>query len=366
MPRRLKNIRPWKGGWQAYTEIQGRTRSKSFPITTTVETMRAWITTQRDTYAPAPVTSGSFAADVREYLTRVTALVTYRQRSTHLARWVQALGGDRPRASITSADIDRVLQAWLLEGLAPGTVIKRRMGLLALWHTLDGRDAPNPVRASAAPRAPKPEARGLPYDVIARILAAMPDSLGKRRITVLAWTGLPPGLLAQVQVNDLNLTAGTLRVRPRRKGAGVEARTLPLLPQAVAAFRAFDQAHAYGPYSLPSLNQVFVRACRRTVPPVPGVSLYDLRHSFGAMLYRVTKDLATVARFLLHSSVAMSARYAQGAMLEVDRAAAQLAGQTLSPKPVPRQKRLSSQEVSRRARAHHKPEDHTTAARRPR
>lgn len=354
MPRRLKNIRPWKGGWQAYTEIAGRTRSKSFPIDTPVDEMRAWIKDQRDTYAPPPLSRGSFGADVQDYLTRVTALVTYAQRSTHLALWVAALGANRPRRSITTADIDRILQTWLLT-LAPGTVKKRRMALLALWHTLDGKEAPNPVRASASPREPKPEARGLSYDVIQRILDAMPASVGKRRITVLAWTGLPPGMLAQVQVADLNLARRTLRVRPRRKGAGVEARTLPLLPQAVAAFRAFDEAHAYGPYSITSLNQVFVRACRRTVPPVPGVSLYDLRHSFGAMLYRVTRDLATVARFLLHSNVAMSARYAAGAMQEVDRAAAALAGKSLSRRPVPARKRLQVQGVRGRERAHHRP-----------
>lgn len=335
MPRRLKNIRPWKGGWQAYTEIRGTTRSKSYPIATPVAEMRAWIKEQRDTHAPVTATRGSFGADVTDYLTRVTALVTYRQRSKQLAMWVHALGADRARRSITTADIDRVLQDWLLAELAPGTVKKRRMVLLSMWHTLDGKHATNPVRASMAPREPKPEARGLSYDVIARVLEAMPASVSKLRITVLAWTGLPPGMLGKVQAADLNLEARTLRVRPRRKGAGVEARTLPLLPQAVEAFRAFDQAQAYGLYSIPSCNQVFVRACQRTRPIVPGVSLYDLRHSFLTMLYRVTKDLATVARFALHANVAMSQRYAQGAMQEVDRAAADLAGQTLSRLPVP-------------------------------
>ncbi len=334
MPRRLKNIRKWKGGWQAYTEIRGTTRSKSFPIDTPIATMRAWLTHERDSSPRPPAAGtdarGSFAADVRGYLTRVTALVTYAQRSTQLGLWLHALGADRPRRGITTADIDRVLQGWLLAGLAPGTVKKRRMVLLSLFNTLDGRDAPNPVRGSVAPREPKPEARGLAYDVIQRILDVMPPSVGKLRITVLAWTGLPPGLLAKVQREDLNLLARTLRVRPRRKGAGVEARTLPLLPQAVVAFQAFDAAGAYGAYSIPSLNQVFVRACRRTTPPVSGVSLYDLRHSFLTMLYRVTKDLATVARFALHANVAMSARYAMGAMQEVDRAAAELAGQALS------------------------------------
>lgn len=335
MPRRLKNIRPWKGGWQAYTEIHGKTRSKSYPLSTPVEDMRAWIKSQRDTHAPVKATRGSFGADITDYLTRVTALVTYDQRSKQLGLWQEALGADRPRRTITTADIDRVLQGWLLAELAPATVKKRRMVLLALWNTLDGKEAPNPVRGSVAPREPKPEARGLSYDVIGRILAVLPPSQSQRRIAVLAWTGLPPGLLGKVEPDDLNLAAATLRVRPRRKGAGVEARTLPLLPQAVAAFQAFHDAQAYGSYSIPSCNQVFVRACHRTRPIVVGASLYDLRHSFLTMLYRVTKDLATVARFALHANVAMSARYAAGAMQEVDRAAADLAGKSLSLLPVP-------------------------------
>ena len=135
MPRRLKNIRPWKGGWQAYTEIRGRTRSKSYPIATSVEEMRAWIKQQRYTYATVKAARGSFAADVTDYRTRVTALVTYPQRSKQLAMWVAALGADRPRRTITTTDIDRVLQGWLLAGLAPGTVKKRRMVLLSMWNT---------------------------------------------------------------------------------------------------------------------------------------------------------------------------------------------------------------------------------------
>jgi hypothetical protein len=51
--------------------------------------------------------------------------------------------------------------------------------------------------------------------------------------------------------------------------------------------------------------------------------LYDLRHSFGAELYRRTGDLATVARFLGHApGSTVTARYALGANAHVDRAAA--------------------------------------------
>lgn len=338
MPRRLKNIRRWKNSLQAYTQVNGKTVAKSFPLSTPVEEMRAWIQTQRALRAGPVVARGSFGADIAEYLSRVTSLVTYEQRTQHLEMWAHALGRDRPRRTITPTEIDRVLQTWLLQGLSPSTVRKRRMALRALWNRLDGNHAQNPVRATIAPREPKPEVRGLPYDVIAQILSVMRPGASRCRIAVMAWTGLPPGMVRDIQPADLNLPTATLRVRPRRKGAGVEARTLPLLPQAVDELREFDQIGAYGFFSIPSLNQFFVRACLRVDPPVRGVSLYDLRHSFGTMLYRVTKDLATVSRFLLHANVAMSQRYAAGALADVDRAAAAQAGQHLSHGPVPSSK----------------------------
>lgn len=334
MPRRLKNIRPWKGKLQAYTEIHGKTHSQTFALSTSTETMRAWIKTERDKFAKARPSAGSFGADIVDYLTRVTGMVSYQQRAAHLALWGAALGRDRPRHGITTAEIDRVLNGWIVDGFAPRTIRKRRMSFLSMWNLLDGRDAPNPVRTSQCPREPKAEARGLSYAIIQTIFDALGPSHGKLRLQVIAWTGLPPGMLGKVQKEDLNLSQKTLRVRPRRKGAGVEARTLPLLPQAVEAFRAFDAAGLYGPFSVPSLNSLFRRGCAAADPPVEGVSLYDLRHSFGTMLYRVTKDLATVARFLMHANVGMSQRYAIGAMREVDRAAADLAGKTLSQKPV--------------------------------
>ena len=64
--------------------------------------------------------------------------------------------------------------------------------------------------------------------------------------------------------------------------------------------RAFHLAGAYGRFAIQSCNRSFQRAC--TKADVRGLHLYDLRHSFGAQLYRVTGDLATVQRFLIHAS----------------------------------------------------------------
>lgn len=335
MPRKLKNIRPWKGGWQAYTQIHGKTRSKSFHRDTPTETMRAWVKAQRDRHATVKDTAGSFGAEIQDYLPRVTALVSYKQRAAHLELWAKALGRDRPRQSIKTTEIDQVIQRWLLSGLSDRTVRKRRMSLLSMWNMLDGKEGPNPVRASQCPREPKDEARGLDYPTIARLLDSLAPSPTKTRMRVMAWTGLPPGMIGKIQPGDIDFRTKTLRVRPRRKGAGVEARTLPLLPQAVDALTQFDRERIYGPFPHNTLNALFHRACLKQDPPLVGYRVYDLRHSFGTMLYTVTKDLATVSRFLMHASVSMSQRYAMGAMRDVDRAAADLAGRHLSLTPVP-------------------------------
>jgi len=354
--RKLPGIRPWKGQLQAYVRVRGTRYSKSFPKGTAPDVLTRWQTTQRRLHGGATVPGGSFAADIQTYLARVSAMPTYHQRAAHLELWAQELGRDRARHSITTAEIDAVMQRWLTtpstpakgrpsgpEGIAPATVRKRRISLLALFHKLDGKDAPNPVRASSAPRAPKPEARGLDYATIATILQAMPESLAKRRATVIAYTGLPPGMLARVQRSDLHLAAATLRVAARRKGAGVAARTIPLSPLAVDAFRAFDDAKAYGAFTVQNVNLSFQRACRKV--DVHGVTLYDLRHAFGAQLYRVTHDLATVGRFLLHANLVTTARYAEAANQDVDVQAVQRfaqavgGGQKVPPKGVRRRKR---------------------------
>ena len=333
-PRRLIGIRRKRGGWRADVRVNGKLFTKQFPLETPLDEMRGWRDDQVATYATTVPASGSFAADVQTYLQRIAAMPTYKQRAAHLALWVQALGGTRARRTITPTEIDQVLQEWL-QTAAPGTVRKRRTALQSLFVTLDGKLAKNPVKATANPKPPKPEARGLDYLTIERILAAMPTQQSARpgavprlalatvRVAVLAYTGVPPGLLQTVTETDLQLTAGTVRVHARRKGRGTEPRTLPLTKEGLDAFKAFHAADAYGRFAIESVNRSFKRAAKRIGLDPRTVHLYDLRHSFGMELYRVTRDLATVARFLGHApGSVITARYAQGANALVDQAAA--------------------------------------------
>ena len=331
MTRKATGIRRRRGGWRVVVRVHGRLYTKQFALETPIATMQAWRQQQVDRVAGS--TAGAFAADVDDYLSRVAAMPSYRQRAAHLALWLAALGRDRPRHTITPAEIDRVLQDWL-RTLSPVTVRKRRTALQSLFVTLDGTGAPNPVRAAANPRVPPPEPRGLDYATIAKILAAMPDqqdvapgtlrrpALGKLRAAVLAYTGIPPCALQALTPLDVDWTAKTLRLVARRKGRGAAARTVPLTADGLTALRAFHAAKAYGPFATEALNRSFKRAARR-VGVDPRVRLYDLRHSFGRELYRLRGDLATVARFLGHApGSTVTARYAEGANAAVDAAAA--------------------------------------------
>jgi len=321
-----------------------------FPADTPLEIMRAWREDQQFTARAIAPSKGSLAADIDTYLTRIRAMPTYKQRAAHLALWAQALGRDRHRNTITAADIDAIMQEWLLTPTRPGkgqrgrpsaatgltasTIRKRRTSLQCFYTAMNGKGNHNPVKGTTNPRAALPEPRAIDYDLIEKVIAAMPErlsakrgvispiSLAKVRVRVMAHTGLPPSLIKTILPTDINWQDGALRVRARHKGQGVEARTITLTANGLAALRLFHATNAYGHFTTEALNRSFKRGCRQ-VGLDASVRLYDLRHSFLTEVYRVTRDLATVARMGMHAPGSpMTARYTQGVHDEVDRAAA--------------------------------------------
>lgn len=320
-----RGVRPWKQNLQAYVRVNGTLYSKTFASDTPLEQLTAWRTLQRTLHGGrGKAKRGSFAADVAAYLKRIAAMPTAGQREQHLELWLEALGRDRARYSIKAAEIDEVMQRWTEQKLAADTIRKRRTSLLALFHRLDGKDAPNPVRGSHPPKPARAHVRGLPFPTLLRVLDSMPPSDTAARLRVLAWTGLPPGMLMKVTASDIDFEKGELRVSPRRKGHGSSARTVPLTAQAVDAFRELERRGAFGDFAIAAAGRCLHRACKRC--DVAPIRLYDIRHSFGALLYKTTRDLPTVARFLLHASLTSTARYAMGAVDDVDRRAVEQLG----------------------------------------
>lgn len=345
------------------TRPQGRVRSKRFTRTDTheptIKEMQHWQEDQRvdarkpRLAAPAPTTLTGFAKDALTYLEAVAAMPTFSTRARHIGEWI-ALFGDRPRASITPTEIRTQRDRWLTVGpkmvmekpagepkaryvpkpipLSASAVNHRLRALENMYTVLDGRRAPNPVREVPEVTPPEEEPRALPYELVARILAAMPDqsrpekgvkgsrdgdSKTKARLTVIAYVGLSHSQLMRVKSTDVDLKARTLFLRPRRKGRSsgraVKGETIPLLPQAVKAFRHFAALDCWGYFSTSSMRMSFRRACASLdLPTIPRP--IDFRHSFGTMAYQATGDLRATGVLLGHRDMRTTTRYTTAAV----------------------------------------------------
>lgn len=323
-------------GWRAYVS-RGRGQPalwQHFPAEATFSEMQAWRRDQPKTAREPRGYQGSFKGDAKRYLESVIALPTYKEREREIALWVTEFGMTR-RTLITPATIRKVRDRWLTEPrakdeppLAAGTVNKRLRALSNLYRVLDGKQAYNPVRDVPEAREPDPEPRALDYATIEAILAELPNqnrakkgekrgnvSATKLRLQCLAYCPITAKQLSQVGPVDLDLDGARLRLPARAKGRGSAARWIPLLPEAVGAFRAFEAANLFGTFSRGSLYKAFTVAARKV--GVKDARPYDLRHSFGTLAYKATQSLEAVADLLQHRNIATTRRYALAAEQDV-------------------------------------------------
>lgn len=369
-----KGIRRHGAGWQARKHVTGGGRpTKTFALATPFGEMIAWqedtaYQLRRDARPRSPLEqrtqSGLFPDDAKRYLKAVAAMDDIRRRTKDILYWVEKFKARRT-AAIDSPDIRTLRDEMLTIGpkmiyrkrtadraaywdavatpLSGSTVNHRLRALSNLWTVLFPGQ-PNPVRE--VPEADETEAlpRNLPYDIIERILAAMPDrgqglrfekrrkfSHTKLRLRVMMWTGLPHKQLAMLTEKRVNFSEATLITTKRKKGKGVEPQLLPLLPEAILALRDFFALGATGSFSASSMRQCFLRAVAKVKVQLiaegwpedvlDGVRPYDLRHSFGTEMYRSTGSKETAGEFLQHADPRTTDRYTLAAVKPVLQAA---------------------------------------------
>ena len=338
-----------------------------FELGTPLPRIRAWRQRAKadilDAIAQLPRAphAGSFATDVPHFLT----LLPESRRRTDFAgilqAWIDSDLGAVDRRDLTREQILAQRARWLDEGFAIVTVNHRLRALRALYHGLDGVDVPNPTDKIRYLRPPRREHRFIPMPYVAQILAAIPDhgravrfgtrpaySELKIRLTIMAWTGIPPAQLERLRPRDVDLDAGTMYLPPRRKGTGTPGVRTDLMPQALEAFIAFARAGLWGkPWSRSSAKKSWAGAIARVMKALkkaadeaddqtaykafcdaipPNCRPYDLRHSFATEMYRRTGDLGAVAEILQHADLSTTQIYTSGAVSE--RAASAIAKMT--------------------------------------
>lgn len=365
-------VRRHGAGYQAVAKVRGERRYAQFDLSTPMNEIVEWQKDERATMRTTlpKIAAGTFPADAKKYLAlpSVRAMPTFAEREQHINEWVEMIG-NRRRRSVTppwiEAQRDRLLteprkvdvDGTVLRGPYSAAAVNKRLRALSnVWTKLDGRRAPNPVLEVAECEEPDPEARGLPYDVIEAILAAIPDtavgmkkdgtrttgknvarpSKTKARLRVIAYTALAHAQLKKLTPTDVDLENATMRVVARRKGRKARRahdrplpQLLPLIPQAVAAFREFDRLNCWGQFSNSSMWKAFQRACRTI--GLEGLRPYDFRHSMLTAVYAETRDLRVTGAMGSQRSDRTAKRYTIAAVAPHVQAAADRVAARLAP-----------------------------------
>lgn len=301
--------------------------------------------------------AGAFAQDAATYLALKTtkAMPSYKDRRRDIELWVVAFR-TRLRTSIATRDIDQQLQQWVNEGYAASTVNNRRTALMAMWTALDGRAAANPVRDTRVFEERELAARGLPFHLVTYLLDAIPAVRShshlrptklrhlktKPRLELEALTGMRPSQIGRLERGTHFSVKERWYVIPRSDTGKRKKPRTPrpstrkrMTERQALAFERFDALNCYGTYSPSSRRRIFNAAVTLATTTIrqalkdPTFSFpkdlvpYDLRHSFGTEMLRVTGNLETVAELLDQSTTRMTRRYTLGAIPGVLAEAAQ-------------------------------------------
>jgi integrase len=309
-----------------------------------VAALRQWL---RDRDAGLAVSSGRLT--VGGFLDQWLASVRPSLRpSTYAAyelnvRRVRPHLGHLPLAKLTPADLQRCY-AVLLERGIKGRPLSRRsveqthavvhaaFEQAVRWGML-GR---NPAQYATAPRPERREMRTLSQEQVERLIAGTRTDRLHALWVVLVTTGLRVGEALGLRWEDVDLRAGTLRVRralQRQAGALVfvepktqrSRRTVYLVDGAVAALQAhrdqqqFERQQAGAAWEDHGL--VFCTLAGRPLPPdaityalrtqlarlgLPRVRVHDLRHTAASLLLQWGTHPKVVQEMLGHSTIAIT------------------------------------------------------------
>jgi integrase len=326
-------------GYQVKVKLGGRELTKRYPFDTPIAKMED----TRDEFriqlrhAAASVASGAtlprnartFRDDVETYLAHLRGRVAAKDLhptsldgfERYLEAWC-AHFGDRPRGEIKTREFSDQLAAFEREGvvreapLGPETVNKVRLAALGLYEYMNVRedlaDAPNPVTRVPRRTPPKPEGRGINYEILAAILGKLPaGSPTAARLALAAYTGLRPCEIASIHVADWNKRTGELYVRTAKGGPRA---TIALLPQATRALEELERLDAWGYYWPSPVGRALTAAKIAAGYPHVELRAYDMRHSYGTLVYLETGDIKATNEALRQKTLRMTERYVEAAV----------------------------------------------------
>lgn len=235
--------------------------------------------------------------------------------------------------SVEVADLRR----WLASGARAPASIQRRIAAVrsffrwALREKLVGR---SPAERIRPPRVARPLPRVLEVDE-ASTLAELPPSSRHRALFEVGYgSGLRVSELVALDVADLDMDAGIVRVR---RGKGGKDRVVPLGSDAIAAVRTMLAEREMPPKGPDSSrpNPLFLNRSNRRLGVrsayeiihreaerlgIGDVHPHALRHSFATHLLANGADIRSIQEMLGHASLSTTQRYTRVDTAELIRA----------------------------------------------
>ena len=243
--------------------------------------------------------------------------------------------GDKPAATISTRDVEKLLAAVSASGASPRTVNKHRAIIGAIF-AYGMKDSTFGLPANPAREADKRReaTRGaIAYysveDVEALARAMDPDGESAQdaeAVRVSAYAGLRLGELLALRWRDVDFAGSRLTVE-RALSAGVETSTksrrvrqVPLPDQAAAALDRLSLRENFtGPGELvfcgPLGRTLDASALRRryrkaqAAAQLAPLRWHDLRHTYGSLLAAAGVDLVKIKSAMGHSNIATTERY---------------------------------------------------------
>jgi len=297
----------------------------------------------------SPYTARCYGADLRQYIEHLMAetginpneadeTAELRRRQAPGADVAGSVGPQTLTGVICAADADLIrgfLEHLSEKEYSPATMARKIATLRSFykWALRTGLTSTNPMTLIRTPRQSKRLPKAITIEQIERLLSAPSDSdvLGRRdraMLETLYSTGIRVSELVSLEVSDLELTSGAMKVR----GKGKKERLVPLGAHAVGAIQAYVEMAENDPHFQATwsdenaktkplfLNKHAQRLSSRSVRRKldkylrevgldPSISPHTLRHSFATHLLDNGADLRSVQELLGHQSLSTTQVY---------------------------------------------------------
>jgi integrase len=338
------------GYYQAFIRREGRTIKAPQTYRAKADAL-AWLNLQasdmaRGTWADnsdPKLTVATLASKWQEAGVTKEALTRKRELSV-LKKYVLPDLGDAKVTKLTQAQVQKVVDSWVVAGLAPTTVCSMAYCLGAMFNfaCASGVIKTSPAAKLRLPKTSLVDRPVLSPDELERLAEALTPG-----DAAMMWVGVVGGLrwseCAALTVQSLDLLTGTISVVRSKTEAGKRKLAIPewLVDELAAhlAHRGLTAAEADelvfvapqgGALRYPNwLERTWHPACRAA--GLPRLKFHDLRSMAATALLAANVDVRTAQTRLGHASPTVTLGIYARATVEADRRAAEAVGAALRP-----------------------------------